>query len=106
VTAVPAPSALWLAVVTAAEGQCECPGSCGPKTHFGRCERENDPESTAGLLRLVSRADPGLAAERITGLAAGELAAYCPRCQHLAALLRRRELATPAAAPALFGDAA
>jgi hypothetical protein len=96
----------WQAVITAADGRCECTGACG-RNHAkdgGRCTRESLPGHP---LRAVPRAPvPDVAAAY---LAAAELTALCAPC---ADDIGRRGRTTAAAAavqvmheamPALFG---
>ncbi|WP_030273455.1 hypothetical protein [Streptomyces sp. NRRL B-24484] len=100
-------SGLWLAVLAAASGCCQCRGACG-KNHAkdgGRCPREHggyQQHHGGGTVRLiVAPVDPAhllLPAHRAAALPKHALAAWCPTCHDGARTLARRHQRTTAPA--------
>ncbi|MEW1914634.1 hypothetical protein AB0442_40730 [Kitasatospora sp. NPDC085895] len=94
-----ATDSLWLAVLAASAGRCQCRGACGTShaKHGGRCQREHggyQQHHGGGTVRLiVAPADPAdllLPAHRAAALPKRALAAWCPTCHDGARTRARR----------------
>lgn len=73
--------ALWLAVITAAGGQCECSSACGKKHKDGRCSKLEGQGLAGKELHLSAiPQDLGLPVHKAATLPARELKAVCPEC--------------------------
>jgi hypothetical protein len=95
---------LWSAVITAADGRCQCQGACGRRhTPVGvrtpgvqyRCEATRD--------LIAAPPDPATRWHEAAATPAGGLIAWCPRC-HTAAVAAVRSAArnAPAQGEGLF----
>lgn len=74
--------ALWLAVIEAAGGQCECSSACGKNHRGGRCQRI-EGQGVHSLGRIHLSAVPkrlGMPFHMAASLPAADLKAVCPEC--------------------------
>jgi hypothetical protein len=93
---------LWLVVIAAACGVCQCAGGCGTKHRDGRntpCSVAHGERSSRGPVRLIAApVDPSISAVEAAQLGAERLRAWCPTCFSgavAAGRKRAREAARP-----------
>ncbi|MET9177779.1 hypothetical protein ABZX88_06075 [Kitasatospora aureofaciens] len=101
---------LWLVVLAAAAGRCQCRGTCG-KSHDkdgGRCKTVNGgygPRHGSGPVRLLAApaepADLLLPAHKAAVLPKTALIAWCPECHDATrrAAAKARQANAPASEP-------
>jgi hypothetical protein len=104
-------AATYVQVVTAADGRCECAGSCGRdhRAGGGRCPRGHAAAAVLGqssdlTTRLyVAPADPAVPTHQAYRVPVEDLTAWCRPCLDGAQRLAMKAAATdPASVPSLF----